>query len=439
MATRTDPSHTNFTVFIRLPFPRGDFVDPPPVEWDAAKEQALWDILSRPSKGDIDWKDLYLYPGLPVTPAADCIKLTLDLYRAEHFDVTFQFLLQQAAWLYDRQLSQVRAQMRRVPPVQSSSSSPAPGSVSGSTALSGQPQKGHAPSGSRAPSRQVSHQKEISQQVPIAPSDRRRSSTSTTTVNQARHSRDSSRNEAPTEGREQRWENFVRRPSVTRREQPSTTSFPRSPTLAEEDLSSSSTESDSEVESTRRVPRFRKFGKFSTQRIGMQDDADEDEEYTPSFLPLSRENDHTPRDRPGEELSATLRLDAERAAAARRRIAERAGHRHPVATESSASSMSSGAPASLTNSDSRRLGQPATALSPHRAGEAPRQSPRKSNASGREASDGTPSMGSSFSDLDDASVTQSALEEALMSNMQHGGMASRMSTISQALRSRYLQ
>lgn len=39
----------------------------------------------------------------------------------------------------------------------------------------------------------------------------------------------------------------------------------------------------------------------------------------------------------------------------------------------------------------------------------------------------------------DASVTQSALEEALLSNMQHGGMASRMSTISQALRSRYLQ
>lgn len=37
----------------------------------------------------------------------------------------------------------------------------------------------------------------------------------------------------------------------------------------------------------------------------------------------------------------------------------------------------------------------------------------------------------------DASVTQSALEEALLSNMQHGGMASRMSTISQALRSRY--
>lgn len=323
--------------------------------------------------------------------------------------------------------------MRRVPPVQLSSPSPAPGSVSGSTALSGQPQKGVAPGGrlshyqlvfysahqifvgSRAPSRLVSYQKEIPQQGKcppirpilatrltafVAPGGRRRSSTSTTTVNQVRHSRDSSRNETPTEGREQRWENFVRRPSITRREQPPTTSFLRSPTLAEEDLSSSSTESDSEAESSRRAPRFRNFGKFSTQRLGMQEDADEDEEYTPSFLPLSRENDQTPRDRPGEELSATLRLNAERAAAARRQMAERAGHRHPVATESSTSSMSSGAPASLTNSDSRRLGQPASALSPHRAGEAPRQSPRKSTTSGREASDGTPSMGSSFSDLD---------------------------------------
>jgi hypothetical protein len=172
--------------------------------------------------------------------------------------------------------------------------------------------------------------------------------------------------------------------------------------------------------------------------MGTQD-ADDDVDFTPTFLPLAREKDQTPRDRPGEELSATLRLDAERAAVARRHMADRVGHTHPVATESSTSSMSSGTPVSLTNSDSRRLGQPATALSPHRAGEAPRQSPRKSTTSGREASDGTPSMGSSFSDLDDASVTQSALEEALLSNMQHGGMASRMSTISQALRSRYLQ
>ncbi|RBQ70849.1 hypothetical protein VDGD_21498 [Verticillium dahliae] len=45
-------------------------------------------------------------------------------------------------------------------------------------------------------------------------------------------------------------------------------------------------------------------------------------------------------------------------------------------------------------------------------------------------------MGSSFSDLDDASVTQSALEEALASKMQDGAIGSRFS-ISQAFKSRY--
>ncbi|OQD77034.1 hypothetical protein PENDEC_c003G03600 [Penicillium decumbens] len=406
MGARSDPGDTDFTVFIRLPFPRGDFVDPPPVAWNASKDQELWDILSRPSKGDdIDWKAL-----------------------ADNFDVTLQFLLQQAAWLYDRQLSQVRAQMRKVPTAQSNSPSPAPGSVSGSTAFAGQSQKGNAMIGPRAPSRQVSQQKDIPQR---GPTHRRTSSTSITTVNQFRHSRDTSRHDTPTaEGKEQRWENYVRRPSVTKRDNPPADSILRSPPLEEENLSSSE-ESDSEEDSTRRRPRFGRFGKFSTQRAGLRDDED-DEDGTPAFLPMARDAETAPRDRPGEELGATLRLDAERVAAAQRRMAGRSESRR---TESSTSSISSGVPVSQTQGDSGRIGP----LSPHRAGTLPRQSPRKSIASGRENSDGTPSMGSSFSDLDDASVTQSALEEALMSNMQNGGMASRMSTISQALRSRYLQ
>lgn len=54
-------------------------------------------------------------------------------------------------------------------------------------------------------------------------------------------------------------------------------------------------------------------------------------------------------------------------------------------------------------------------------------------------SDGTSGIGSSFSDLDDDfSGTQSALEEALAGEMERGGVASRMSTISQALRSKHL-
>ncbi len=49
MAARTEPKDTNFTVFIRLPFPRGDFVDPPPVsvpDTHAASAERLVLILS---------------------------------------------------------------------------------------------------------------------------------------------------------------------------------------------------------------------------------------------------------------------------------------------------------------------------------------------------------------------------------------------------------
>ena len=264
--------------------------------------------------------------------------------------------------------------------------------------------------GSRAPSRQQSQQKDIPQRgnpryapklgvsrhltLSIGLTGRRGSSTSTTTVNQFRHSRDTSRNDTPTaEGREHRWENYVRRPSITKRDNPPAASFLRSPPLEEEDLSSSEA-SDSEEESSRRGPMFRRFGKFSTQRAGLRDDED-DEDDTPAFLPIARGAEPAPRDRPGEGLSATLRLEAEHAAT-RRRIADRSGSRRATITESSTSSISSGAPASQTQGDSGRIGT----LSPHRAGTAPRQSPRKSTASGREASDGTPSMGSSFSDLD---------------------------------------
>lgn len=60
---------------------------------------------------------------------------------AEEFDVTLPFLLQQVAWLYDRQLSQVRAQMRRVGTTHSASPSPGVGSVAGSGTLGGQPMR----------------------------------------------------------------------------------------------------------------------------------------------------------------------------------------------------------------------------------------------------------------------------------------------------------
>lgn len=76
--------------------------------------------------------------------------------------MTPQFLLQQAAWLYDRQLTQVRAQMRKVGTAQSSSPSPMLGSTSGSTALDKQAGRG-IPAGVRLPSRLSTQQQQQQQ------------------------------------------------------------------------------------------------------------------------------------------------------------------------------------------------------------------------------------------------------------------------------------
>ena len=57
--------------------------------------------------------------------------------RAQRFDVTLQFLSQQAAWLYERQLAQVRAQLRKVNRPSSTGTSPTPGSASGSGTVTG--------------------------------------------------------------------------------------------------------------------------------------------------------------------------------------------------------------------------------------------------------------------------------------------------------------
>ena len=96
----------------------------------------------------------------------------------------------------------------------------------------------------------------------------------------------------------------------------------------------------------------------------------------------------------------------------------------PESSESSASS----AQQPLPTDKSRKNRGP---LSPKQRAELEKLSPRYKKS----GSEGSPSMGSSFSDLDDASVTQSALEEALLSNMQHGsiGMGSRMSSLRDAL------
>lgn len=103
------------------------------------------------------------------------------------------------------------------------------------------------------------------------------------------------------------------------------------------------------------------------------------------------------------------------------------------ATTETASSMTTSASESDAPVSTAVAKSPMSPPFNHRAELGRLGSPRqKGPRSRKEGSEGTPSMGSSFSDIDDAGISQSALEEALLSNMQHG----RMSTLSRM--SRYL-
>lgn len=97
-----------FTALIRLPFVRGSFEDPPQAQWCAEKDKQLWKVISKSSKtSDLDWVEL-----------------------ATRFQVPPTFLLQQAAWLYERHLDHVRNQMKKV---SISNMMPSPSLTGGST------------------------------------------------------------------------------------------------------------------------------------------------------------------------------------------------------------------------------------------------------------------------------------------------------------------
>ncbi|CAK7274251.1 hypothetical protein SEPCBS57363_006066 [Sporothrix epigloea] len=84
-------SRPSYTLFIRVPAPRNGFVDPPDIDWNKEKDDALWQVLSRASKNDIDWNEL-----------------------SENFAAPIDFLLIQATILTERHVSQLRAQTRKV-------------------------------------------------------------------------------------------------------------------------------------------------------------------------------------------------------------------------------------------------------------------------------------------------------------------------------------
>lgn len=186
--------------------------------------------------------------------------------------------------------------------------------------------------------------------------------------------------------------------------------------------SSSNSSSSSEADAPAHMSKSRAYlrrSRYSSSRTIQRptSDADEDQADSPPFLPFSDAKVSAPA--LPSDPSSTAPLDPRRPL-----LQPGSSKADTIASPATLCSSSSSIQSHVQSPNARPVQNPLSSLSP------------RQRRITREGSEGSPSMGSSFSDLDDTSVTQSALEEAYAHEINHG--ASRMSTISQALRSRYL-
>lgn len=321
---------------------------------------------------------------------------------ATRFHVDLPFLLQQAAWLYERHFEGMRKQMRKLGVSQAPSPVPSD-SASASAVAAGMKQ---APKDPRMPSvintlkAQPSVTGSSEGSTPgtprvIKPAISR--TPSTTTVTQSRILAGSGLRSRSTRG-QRGSSGSSRKPTLTAR-----------PTAGHDDEHALShdgpSDSDSEEEpSMARSQAFRR-GPLSKRpalrALSSDEDAEDDEDDSSGgYLPFAAAS------KPIKEGPSTTLRDATRGQAANKADPPPPTARAPLPAPDS-STTSSACSAAQQPPDAQRPGP----ISPrHRA----------QLASAKEGSEGSPSMGSSFSDLDDASVTRSDLEEALMSRMQRG-------------------
>ncbi|PNP58866.1 hypothetical protein THARTR1_01114 [Trichoderma harzianum] len=378
-----------YTVFIRVPVPRRGFVDPPAVSWDIAKDEALWKILSQ--HGEIDWNLV-----------------------ADRFEVPVEFLVQQVAYLNERHQSHTLAQVRKAAAAAkgSAAQSPIPGAD-----LAG---AGHL----RTPSA-LSIRRDVSMlrnesgtagpamNAPARPAMSRNASATTTVMRDGGGASPRIGNRPNPRGAGQ--SGGIRLSSLPT-PTPAPAPTPRSPKLPGAEINrmdspgpaetSSTTSSDDEslpVQSRiiRRPPRLQQDSSLGYH-------ADEDDESEPAFQPRNAPS----ADASAHDLSSTLKLRNQEGRNPPRRTPK------PFAKElhhSQTSDSSASSPAMVSRPGKSRERNSAGPSSPRRNTE---------TRSSQENSEGTPSISSSFSDLDDASVTRSAMEEALASRM---GSTSRFS------------
>ncbi|KAF3035466.1 hypothetical protein E8E12_006558 [Didymella heteroderae] len=408
-------SSTQFTALIRLPFPRGSFVDPPQAQWDADKDRQLWKVISKSSKtSDLNWVEL-----------------------ASKFQVPPTFLLQQAAWLYERHFEHVRNQMKKV----SGSNVTAAASGGGGSTLTpvGGVAMQRAGSGGAGHSKTTSalsgHRKNspsLGLQEAMEPAPALTRTPSTTTLTQSR----AQAQQLPTRtlsARSAQRPNLARPTKDDRSMSPGTVTHtahqepPDSPEIPASSSSSSSSLSDTDHPAHRsqlfkRPPRFqqkrpRDLAPFA-EGDGTQDGDDAGSQGNTMLPFASAARRHLDTSRQGVREQNSRLVDRQKVNTG----AKQSSPRSQVTTETASSMTSSASASDAPYGPQAAAKSPASPNFNHRAAMANLGSPRAQALRRKEGSEGTPSMGSSFSDIDDAGISQSALEEALLSNMQHGRM-----------------
>ncbi|ATY59077.1 multidomain presynaptic cytomatrix related [Cordyceps militaris] len=400
-----------YTIYVRVPIPRGDFVDPPQVDWDSEKDDALWRILSSATQTEID---------CPLLPVCELHYKLLTQLSATRFDVTVDFLLKQVAYLTERHASQVRAQVRKAAAAAKGSAAPSPVPAAESSTTAERRSQLGQPMGRDSP---MPRNETIGA---IRPALSRGGSGNTISRDIAGSSprpeskQLSSRAAGESAGRHR----LSSLPIAASSPRPATSQDPNRDGVASPGPADSSSGESSEDESSPAQSRIiRRPPRYQENDAGYQVDDDEDDESEPAFQPYKAAADHNS----ASDLASTLRGDG--------RTSAKRGNKHLARerihqSQTSDSSAGSGA----LGTSSNKLGRSKSHASTQNTAQSVQSPSGKGKLSSQEGSDGTPSMGSSFSDLDDASVTQSALEEALASHMH--GAGSRFS-ISQAFRSRY--
>ncbi|KAF2867189.1 hypothetical protein BDV95DRAFT_582781 [Massariosphaeria phaeospora] len=419
-----------FTTLVRLPFARGNFVDPPQADWNATKDRALWKVISKSSKtSDLDWVEL-----------------------AARFQVPPTFLLQQAAWLYDRHLDHVRAQMKKV----GNTYAPSAFNLGSAHMTMGDVsirKIGSSDSGAyRAISSVSAHPKDgpfprVATDIPI-PSLSRTPSATTITQSPRAYAQSPPVHMQPlrsTQASLTSSKHLDQSETIISQTNKPTSYLDAeidSPGVAESSSSGSSLSDSGMANPAHRSQLFKRPPRFRSQRprepVVDEDhivDGAESEPSTDPLLPFA----HKPsisrysHDSAGTSRAPTTIRKGQLSSFDATQYKKSSHPDHQNATKPRGLDANSSVANPTSDAVSAQNKSPSSLVSKQQS-ESIGMSPQKPGPKSRkEGSEGTPSMGSSFSDIDDAGISQSALEEVLLSNIHHG----RMSTLSQ-LRSRYL-